>query len=90
MRAVGKANRGRSAADFLDRDDMLQIAKAKAAIGFVHSQAMKPEFTHGRPQFLARKPVISVDFRREWGDFVGCETVSRIADHVRVFAKGEF
>ena len=68
---------------------MLQIAKAKAAVRFIHGDAVQAKFAHGWPQLFARKPVICVNFGRERCDFIGCETVGRGADHVGVFAKGK-
>ena len=68
---------------------MLQIAKAKAAVRFIHSDAVQAKFSHGWPQLFARKPVIRVNFGRERCDFVRCEPLGRGADHVGVFAKSE-
>ena len=89
MRAIGQANRGRSTADFFNRDNMLQIAKAKAAIGRINGYAMQAKRTHGAPQLISRKPVIRVDFGCERRDFLGGKTLGRFADHVGVIAKGK-
>jgi hypothetical protein len=89
MRAVGQSNRGRGSADFFDRDNMFQIAKAKAAISRINGYAMQAEFAHGGPKRIPREPVIRVDFGRERRDFVGCKTLRRFADHVGIIAKGK-
>ena len=49
VRAIAEANRGRSAADFLHCNGVFQIAKAKAAPIFFHSDAMQAQRTHFRP-----------------------------------------
>ena len=68
---------------------MIQIAKAKPAIGFSDSDTMQAKRAHGRPQLVTRKPVFRIDFRRQRRDLFAGKTLCCIADHVRRFAKGE-
>ena len=49
MRAIRQSDGCRRPADFLNGDNMFQIAKAKAAIFLRNGQAVKPKRTHGRP-----------------------------------------
>ena len=49
MRAIGKPERGARPADFLNRDDMLQIAEAQSAISLVNSHSVKAQSAHLRP-----------------------------------------
>ncbi len=68
---------------------MIQIAKAKPAIFFAYGDAVQPEITHRRPQFIAREPVVGVDFRGQRRNLVARKTVRAVADHFGVFAKRE-
>ena len=81
MRAVAEADRGRRAADFLDRDDMFEVAEREPAIFLLDGDAVQAEFAHRRPE-IAREPVLGVDLRGERRDLVGGETLRRLADHV--------
>ena len=68
---------------------MIQIAKAKPAIGFVDSDTVQAKVAHCCPEFVTRKPVIRIDFGSQRCDLLTGKTLRRVADHVRSFAKGE-
>ncbi len=89
MRAVAEAERGRGPADFLDRDDVFEIAETQPAIGFTHGQAVQAELAHLAPQFLAREIVLAVDLLGLGGDLFVGEAGHGVADHFRAFAKLE-
>ena len=89
VRAVGQPDRGGGARHFFNRHHMLQIAKAKPAILFVYRDAMQTELSHRGPKFVAREPVIGIDFGGKRRDFLAGKTLCRVTDHIRIFAKGE-
>jgi hypothetical protein len=49
VRAVGQADRGGGARDFLHRHAVLEIAEARAAVFFLDGDAVQTEFAHLRP-----------------------------------------
>ena len=84
MRAVGQADRGRSARDLLHRDAMLEIAQARAAILLLDGDAEQAERADLRPQ-VAREIGCSRSISAARGAISFCEnacTVSRIASAV--------
>src|SRR5664279_3808824 len=70
MRTIGQADRRRGARDFLDRDAMLEIAEAGAAILFLDGNAVQAERADFRPQ-VARKRIAPVDFGSPRRDLMG-------------------
>ncbi len=68
VRAVGQAHRGGGAADLLHRDDVLEIAEARAAPFFFDGDAEEAQLAHPRPE-VARELVRAVDLGRTRGDF---------------------
>ena len=60
MRAVGEADRARSAADLLHGDDVFQVAEPEPAILFRHRHAEQAHVAHFGPK-LARKAIAAVD-----------------------------
>ena len=89
MRAVGQAERSRGAADFLDRDDVFEIAEAEPTIRFVDGQAMQAELAHLAPQLVAREMVFAVDLLGQRGDLLVGETRHGFADHLCALAELE-
>ncbi len=78
MGAVGQADRGRGARDFLHRDAVLEIAEARPAIVLLHRDAEQAEPAHLLPE-VHRELVGAVDLRGA-GAISSCEkakTVSR-------------
>ncbi len=88
MRAVGKADRRRGAADLLHRHGMFEIAEARAAPLLLDRDAMQAELAHLRPE-LTREPVLAVDLLGQRRDPVLCETVHRLADRIGRLAEIE-
>jgi hypothetical protein len=60
MRAIGQADRAARPADFLHRDDMVEIAQAQPAPFLFHGDAVQAQRAHRLPQ-LAREAVFAVD-----------------------------
>ena len=89
MRAVGQAERSRGAADFLDRDDVFEIAEAEPTIRFVDGQAMQAELAHLAPQLVAREMVFAVDLLGQRGDLFVGEARHGLADHLCALAELE-
>jgi hypothetical protein len=89
MRAVGEADRGRRTTDFLDRDDMFEIAEPEPAEFFLDGDTMQPEFAHPRPEFVAREPVVRIGLGGERCDLFVGEAGGGVADHVGGFAERE-
>ena len=89
VRTIRQPDGGRRPADFLNGDNMFQIAKAKAAIFLRNRQAVKPKRTHGGPQFFPWEPVIGIDFGGQGRDFIRRKALRGIADHVGIFAEGK-
>ncbi len=85
MRAVGQADRGGSAGNFLHRDDVGQVAHIGAAVFFGDSDAQQAQFTHLAPQ-VHRELVAAVDFGGARGDFGGGELLYRFTQGGDVFA----
>ena len=88
MRAVAEPDAGRSAADFLDRDDVFEIAEAQSAPLFFHRDAVQAQRAHRFPQ-LTREAVFAVGPFGERGDLLVSEAGRGIADHVGGFAEVE-
>ena len=66
-----------------DRPDMFKIAEMEPPPFFFYRDAVQAQFAHRGPQFGAREPVVRVDALCQRGNFVGRETLCRVADHVR-------
>ena len=62
VRAVGEPDRGRSAAHFLHRDHVGEVAHAGAAVLLLDGDAEQAQIAQLRPQ-VARKLVVAVDTR---------------------------
>src|SRR5690606_25209606 len=88
MRAITETHRGRSAADLLHRDHVLEIAHGGAAIGLFHGNPKEAEISEPRPE-VARKLVRPVDLACAGGDLGRCELADTPAQHVRRFAEVE-
>src|SRR5262245_66398366 len=88
MRAVGKPNRGRAAADLLHGDTMLQVAEAGTAVLLLHRDAEHAELAQPRPE-LAGKLVAPVDLGGERGDHIAAEAAHAVAQLSRGLAEGE-
>ncbi len=88
MRAVGQADRRRSARDFLDRDAMLEIAEPGAAILLLDGNAVQAERADFRPE-IPRELVALVDLGGARRDLVAGEILHGFADGVRGFAEIE-
>ena len=52
MRAVGQADRGRGAGDFLDRDGMGEVAHARPAVFLLDRDAEQAELAHLAPELV--------------------------------------
>ena len=89
MRAVAEPDRRRRPRYLLAGDDVLEIAESQAAELFGHGDAVQPQLAHGRPQLVAREPVVGVDPGGERRDPLACEPLGRLADHVRRLAERE-
>ena len=88
MRAVGQADGGAGARDFLHRHAMLEIAEAGAAIFLLDRDAVQAERAHLRPQ-VARKNIVAVDRVGARRDTILRETAHGFAQHVDVGAEAE-
>src|SRR5690606_27549464 len=86
--AVGKADRGRGAGDFLERDHILQVAQAQAAVVLLHGDAVQARIAHLRPEFAA-KGVGAVDRGRAGRDLGGGEAPRRLANGLGGLAEPE-
>ncbi len=60
MRAVGQADGGACARDFLHRNAVREVAEAGAAILLLDSDAVQSERPHFRPQ-VARERVLAIN-----------------------------
>ena len=63
MRAVGQADRGRGARDFLHRDDVGEVAQARAAVGFGNRHAEQAQLAELLPH-VGGEFVLRVDLGR--------------------------
>src|SRR5262245_31059210 len=88
MRAVGKPDRGRAAADLLHGDAMFQVAEAGTAVLLLHRDAEHAELAEPRPE-LARKLVAPVDLGGEWGDHIAGEAAHAVAQLISGLAEGK-
>ena len=88
MGAVGQADAGRGAADLLDRDHVLEIAQAAAAILLLDRHAEQAQLAELGPQ-LARELVAAVDLLGQRCDLARGEARHRVADHLRLLAQVE-
>src|SRR6266702_8868970 len=88
MRAVGQADRSRRPRNLLDRDAMLEIAKAGSAIFLFHRDAVQAERTNLGPE-VARKLVAAVDLGGARRDLVLRESMHRLANRIRGFTQVE-
>ena len=88
MGAVGEADGGRGAAHLLDRDDVLEVAQARAAIFLLDGDAVQAELAHLGPQ-LAREAVGLVDLGGDRRHLVGGETLDLVAQRVGGLAQTE-
>src|SRR5690606_19299534 len=67
---------------------VFQVAEARAAVVFLHRDAMEAEFAHLRPE-VAREAILAVDLRRQRRDFARGKGRDALAQHVRGFTKIE-
>ena len=88
MRAVGQADRGRGPRHFLDRDAVLEIAEAGAAIFLLDGDAVQAERADLGPE-VARELIAAVDFGGARRDLVLRKRMHRLADRIRGFAEIE-
>lgn len=88
MRAIAQPDGGGGAADFLDRDDMLEVAEAQPTKVFLYGDAVQTERTHLRPQ-VAGKPVFRIHPRGKWRDPIRREAACGLADRVGHLAERE-
>ena len=88
MRAIGKADTGRSAANFLDRDHMFEIAEPQPAPFLFHGDPVQAERAHRLPQF-AREAVFAVGAVGQGRDLFIGEARGGVADHLGGLAKLE-
>src|SRR3954471_19256494 len=86
MRAVGQADGGGGARNFLHGAAMLEIAKARAAIFLFDGNAVQTELAELRPQ-VARKLVRLVDFGGARRDLMRREVAHGFADRIRRLAE---
>ena len=86
MRAVGEADRGRGAADFLHRDAMREIPHPGAAVFLLDRDPVQPERAHFGPQ-LDREAVGAVDLGGNRRDPVLGEIAHRGAQHIDLGAE---
>jgi hypothetical protein len=85
MGAVGQADRGRGARDFLHRDDVREVAHPGAAIFLVGGHAEQAHVTELLPQ-VGGEEVVAVDLRRA-RQISFCAKADGIAQHVDVLAE---
>ena len=85
MGAVGQADRGRGARDFLHRHDVGQVAHVGAAVFFADGDAEHAQLAHLAPQ-VHRELVAAVDLGRARGDLGGGELLHGFAQRGDVFA----
>ncbi len=88
MRAVGKADRGRGAADLLHRHAMGEIAHRGAAEFLLDGDTVQAKFAHLRPQ-LTRKFVGAIDLGRERRDLVRRKVAHAVAQLIDIGAEIE-
>ena len=88
MRAVGQADRSRTARDFLHGDAMLEITESGAAIFFLDRNAVKTERAKPRPE-IARELVGLVDLGCTRRDLIRGKIANRLADRIGGLAKIE-
>jgi hypothetical protein len=86
--AVGQADRGRGAADLLDRDGVREVAHARAAVFLVHGDAQKPKLPHLAPELVGKR-VGPVDLGRHRLHAVLRPAVDHLAQRVHVLAEVE-
>ena len=85
---VGQADRGRSAGDFLQSDDVGKIAHAGPAVFLASGHAEQTHLAKFPPQ-ISREFVGAVNFGRPRRDFDVGKGFDRIAQQIDVFAEGE-
>ena len=88
VRAVGQADRGAGAGDFLHRHHVGQVAHVGAAVFLADGHAQHAQVPELAPQ-IHRELVAAVDFGGARGDLGGRESAHRIAQHIQVFAQVE-
>ena len=88
VRPVRQADRRRGAANFLDRNHMVQIAKAQPAPLFFHRDAVQAQFAHGRPQ-VAREPVLGIHLGRQRCNHLVGKAGRGFTDHHGTFGQAE-
>jgi len=88
MRAVGKAHRGRSAADLLHRDDVRRVTHPGTAVLFFDGDAEQAQGAHLFPQ-VHRKLIGAVDLGRARGDLGGGKAAHCGTQHVDLLAEPE-
>ncbi len=88
MGAVGQADGGRGARDFLHGDDMFEITEAEPAIVFLHGDAVQAELTHFGPD-PARGLVTPVERLGDRREPVPGKARTGLADHVGGLAMGK-
>ena len=89
VRAIAEPDRGAGPADFLYRDDMVEIAEPQPAPFFLHGDPVQPQLAHRRPQLVAREPVLGVSARGQRRDLLIGKAARRLADHHGAFGQGE-
>ena len=88
MRAVGEADRGRGAADLLERDAVGEVAHAGAAVLLGHGDPEQAERAELLPQ-IGRELVVRVDPCRPRRDLLGREAPHHGAQSLDLLAKAE-
>src|SRR4051794_22129812 len=88
VRAIGQTDRRRRARHFLDRDAMLEIAEAGAAILFLDGNAVQAERADFWPE-VPWKLVALVDFGRARRDLLARKGKHGLADGIRGFTEIE-
>ena len=88
MRAIGQPDRGRGAADFLYRDDMIEIAQPQPAPLLLDGDPVQAQRAHRGPEF-AREPVLGIGAGGQRGDLFVGEARGSLADHRRAFGQAE-
>ena len=88
MRAVGQADRGGGARDFLHRHAVLEIAEPGSAPFLLDGDAVQAELAELGPE-VARKGVAAVDLVGARRDLVGGEAAHAVAQHVGGLAQAE-
>ncbi len=88
MGAVGQADRGRGAGNFLQRDDVGEVAHVGAAVFLAGGHAEQAHVAEFLPQ-VGWEFVDAVDFRGARRDLGVGKGLHRIAQHIDVFAEAK-